>query len=91
METSVETMRLTHGVYLQASPWKFGCIGCFRGRMRHAPKTRAIGLGAQGRRSMMHGHEKLDLGIVAMKPATQAKKACCGGICGGGRSGVGVR
>ena len=38
---------------------------------------------------MMHGHEKSDLVIVAMKPANKAKKAPCGGICGGGRSGVG--
>ena len=39
--------------------------------------------------AMMHGHEKSDLVIVAMKPANKAKKALCGGICGGGRSGVG--
>jgi hypothetical protein len=38
---------------------------------------------------MMHGHEKSDLAIVAMKPANKAKKARCGGVCGGGRSGVG--
>ena len=38
---------------------------------------------------MMHGREKSDLGIVAMKPANKAKEAQCGGICGGGRSGVG--
>ena len=38
---------------------------------------------------MMHGHEKSDLVIVAMNPANKAKKARCGGICGGGRSGVG--
>ena len=38
---------------------------------------------------MMHGYEKSDLVIVAMKPANKAKKAHCGGICGGGRSGVG--
>src|SRR6266496_1982296 len=38
---------------------------------------------------MMHGHEKSDLAIVAMKPANKAKKAPCGGVCGGGRSGVG--
>src|SRR5678815_1356329 len=38
---------------------------------------------------MMHGREKSDLVIVAMKPANKAKKAHCGGICGGGRSGVG--
>ena len=38
---------------------------------------------------MMHGHEKSDLVIVAVKPANKAKKAPCGGICGGGRSGVG--
>jgi hypothetical protein len=37
----------------------------------------------------MHGREKSDLVIVAMKPANKAKKAHCGGICGGGRSGVG--
>ena len=38
---------------------------------------------------MMHGCEKSDLVIVAMNPANKAKKARCGGICGGGRSGVG--
>ena len=38
---------------------------------------------------MMHGHEKSDLVIVAMKPANKAKEAHCGGICGGERSGVG--
>jgi hypothetical protein len=38
---------------------------------------------------MMHGHEKSDLVIVAVKPANKAKKALCGGVCGGGRSGVG--
>src|SRR5215472_17420176 len=38
---------------------------------------------------MMHGHEKSDLVIVAVKPANKAKKAHCGGICGGGRSGAG--
>ena len=34
---------------------------------------------------MMHGHEKSDLVIVALKPANKAKEA----YCGGGRSGVG--
>jgi hypothetical protein len=38
---------------------------------------------------MMHGREKSDLVIVAMEPANKAKQAHCGGICGGGRSGVG--
>jgi hypothetical protein len=38
---------------------------------------------------MMHGREKSDLVIVAMKPANKAKKAHCGDVCGGGRSGVG--
>jgi hypothetical protein len=38
---------------------------------------------------MMHGHEKSDPVIVAVKPANKAKEAPCGGICGGGRSGVG--
>jgi hypothetical protein len=38
---------------------------------------------------MMDGHKKSDLVIVAVKPANKAKKAHCGGICGGGRSGVG--
>ena len=38
---------------------------------------------------MMHGHEKSDLVIVAVKPANKARKAPCGGVCGGGRSGVG--
>ena len=40
-------------------------------------------------KSMMHGHEKSDLAIVVMKPANKAKEAHRGGICGGGRSGVG--
>ena len=34
---------------------------------------------------MMHGHEKSDLVIVAMKPANKAKEAHCGGVCGGER------
>src|SRR6266478_8441102 len=38
---------------------------------------------------MMHGREKSDLAIVAMKPANKAKEAHCGGVCGGERSGVG--
>jgi hypothetical protein len=38
---------------------------------------------------MMHGREKSDLAIVAVKPANKAKEAHRGGICGGGRSGVG--
>ena len=38
---------------------------------------------------MMHGHEKSDPAIVAVKPANKAKEAYCGSICGGGRSGVG--
>ena len=38
---------------------------------------------------MMHGREKSDLVIVAMKPANKARKARYGGICTGGRSGVG--
>ena len=38
---------------------------------------------------MMHGCEKSDLAIVAVKPTNKAKEAHCGGICGGGRSGVG--
>ena len=38
---------------------------------------------------MMHGHDKSDLVIVAMKPANKAKEAHCGGVCGGERSGVG--
>ena len=37
---------------------------------------------------MMHGHEKSDLVIVAMKPANKAREAHRGGVCGGGRSGV---
>ena len=32
---------------------------------------------------MMHGCEKSDLVIVAMKPANKARKAHCGGVCGG--------
>ena len=38
---------------------------------------------------MMHGREKSDSAIVAVKPANKAKEAHCGDICGGGRSGVG--
>ncbi len=38
---------------------------------------------------MKHGHEKTDPAIVAVKPANKAKEAHRGGICGGGRSGVG--
>jgi hypothetical protein len=38
---------------------------------------------------MMHGHEKSDPVIVAVKPANKAKEAHCGGICRGERSGVG--
>src|SRR5215470_5272928 len=38
---------------------------------------------------MMHGHEKSDLVIVAMKPANKAREARRGGVCGGGRSGAG--
>ena len=38
---------------------------------------------------MMHGHEKSDLVIVAVKPTNKARKAPCGGVCRGGRSGVG--
>jgi hypothetical protein len=38
---------------------------------------------------MMHGREKSDLVIVVMKPANKTRKAHCGGICTGGRSGVG--
>jgi hypothetical protein len=39
---------------------------------------------------MMHGHEKSDLVIVAMKPTNKARKAPCGGVGGGGRSRSGV-
>src|SRR5262249_18645922 len=38
---------------------------------------------------MMHGYEKSDPAIVAVKPANKAKEAYCGSICGGGRRGVG--
>ena len=38
---------------------------------------------------MMHGQEKSDRVIVAMKPANKTKRAYCGDVCGGGRSGVG--
>ena len=31
---------------------------------------------------MMHGREKSDLVIVAMKPANKANETHCGGICG---------
>ena len=39
---------------------------------------------------MMHGHEKSDLVIVAVKPTNKARKALCGGVCRGGRSGSAV-
>src|SRR5262245_14719035 len=38
---------------------------------------------------MMHGREKSDLVIVAMKPANKARKAYCGGVRVAGSSGVG--
>jgi hypothetical protein len=38
---------------------------------------------------MMYGYEKSDLAIVVMKPANKARKAHCGRICTGSRSGVG--
>ena len=38
---------------------------------------------------MMHGREKSDHVIVAMKPANKAKEAHCGDVCGSRRSGVG--
>ena len=38
---------------------------------------------------MMHGHEKSDLVIVAMKPANKAKEPTAEASAGGGRSGVG--
>ena len=38
---------------------------------------------------MMHGREKSDSAIVAGKPTNKARKAPCGGVCRGGRSGVG--
>jgi hypothetical protein len=38
---------------------------------------------------MMHGRGKSSPVIVARKPANKAKKAHCGGVCGGGRGGVG--
>ena len=31
---------------------------------------------------MMHGHEKSDPAIVAVKPANKAEQLCCGAICG---------
>ena len=40
---------------------------------------------------MMHGYEKSDPVIVATKPANKAKKAHCGGVCGGERGEVGGR
>src|SRR5262249_53690528 len=43
----------------------------------------------EDQKPMMHGHEKSDLVIVAVKLANKAKEAHCGGICRGGRSGVG--
>ena len=38
---------------------------------------------------MMHGREKSDLVIVAMKPANKAQEVYRGGICGSERRGVG--
>jgi transposase len=38
---------------------------------------------------MMYGREKSDPAIVAVNPSNKARKAHCGGVCGGGRSGVG--
>src|SRR5205823_2624566 len=38
---------------------------------------------------MMHGDEKSDLAIVAMKPANKAKKSTAEASAGGGRSGAG--
>ena len=38
---------------------------------------------------MMHGREKSDHVIVAMKPANKAKEAHCVDVCGSRRSGVG--
>ena len=38
---------------------------------------------------MMHGHEKSDSVIVAVKPANKAEEAHCGGIRGERRSGAG--
>ena len=38
---------------------------------------------------MMYGREKSDFAIVVMKPTNKAKKAHCGGVCRGGRGGVG--
>src|SRR5260370_8131769 len=35
---------------------------------------------------MMHGREKSDLAIVAVKPANKAKEAYCGAVCGGEHS-----
>src|SRR4029078_3988712 len=45
--------------------------------------------GGEEPKAMMHGQEKSDLVIVAVKPTNKARKAPCGGVCGGGRSGVG--
>ena len=38
---------------------------------------------------MMHGRGESDSVIVAVKPTNKVGKAPCGGVCGGGRSGVG--
>ena len=37
----------------------------------------------------MRAIERASSDPTAMKPANKAKKATCGGVCGGGRSGVG--
>src|SRR5437588_12278441 len=38
---------------------------------------------------MMHGHEKSDPAIVAVKPGEQSEEIHCGGVCREGRSGAG--
>ena len=57
--------------------------------LRYPPSTISLFLAEIAAAPMMHGREKSDLAIVAVKPANKAKEAHCGGICGGGRSGVG--
>jgi len=65
---------------------KLGGLGSGRQALRERDGPHREG---EEPKPMMHGCEKSDPAIVAVKPANKAKQAHCGGICGGGRSGVG--
>src|SRR6516165_1075331 len=58
--------------------WRGFIRDLFADTLRHVPTP-----------AVLHGYEKSDPAIVAVKPANKAKEAYCGDICGGGRSGVG--